>query len=39
MRIVIIDYSKAFRDAVRHLLSKNSDYELVAENGGKYILS
>ncbi|RLD55110.1 MAG: hypothetical protein DRJ01_17120, partial [Bacteroidetes bacterium] len=31
MRIMIVDDSAAFREATRHLLSKNPIYEVVAE--------
>jgi len=31
MRIMIVDDSEAFRSATKHLLSKNTDYQVVAE--------
>ena len=39
MRIMIVDDSKAFREAVRHLLRKKPDCEVVAEaeNGKKAV--
>ena len=39
MRIMIVDDSKTFREAIRHLLSKNTEYEIVAEaENGKQAL-
>lgn len=39
MRIMIVDDSKAFREATKHLLKSNADYEVVAEaENGKQAL-